>query len=297
MSKRYDLIDLLSQIPETKTALSDTQGVQLSYRCMLREVDKTRDFLERNNISGFATLMDNSPAHVIALIAAASTTAWVIPIPPFFTNQQRNNALMNSGCTALLSDTKNSSLPLLGELRVAGLTLYFYRTGIDSNDRVIENTTLITFTSGSTAAPKGLCLSSENILSTSQAVASKLTPLSIKKHLCVLPLSVLLEHTAGVFAALISGAECIVPSLQKTGIHKGSNTKPNSLSQLLRTTEANSCILVPELLKVLVTAEENESTPLKKISFVAVGGSKTSPEILRSAQDLGSARLRRVWPE
>ena len=50
------------------------------------------------------------------------------------------------------------------------------------------------------------------------SLAAATAPLSLRRHLCLLPLATLLENVAGVLAPLLAGARCIVPAQALTGI-------------------------------------------------------------------------------
>jgi long-chain acyl-CoA synthetase len=111
-------------------------------------------------------------------------------------------------------------------------------------------TAKISFTSGSTGAPKGACLSAVGLMDTASAVARRLAELPIDRHLAVLPLSLLLENTAGIYAPLLRGAEILVPDLPTLGWQGMSGFDPAALQRAVATAAPSSLILVPELLKL-----------------------------------------------
>ena len=57
----------------------------------------------------------------------------------------------------------------------------------------------ITYTSGSTGSPKGVCLSQAQQQRTVEALAERIGSLDVQQHLCTMPLAVLLENLAGVY--------------------------------------------------------------------------------------------------
>ena len=67
-------------------------------------------------------------------------------------------------------------------------------------------TAKITYTSGSTGQPKGVCLSAAAQLAVARSVAQIGEAGAVERHLGVLPLATLLENIAGLYAGLLAGA-------------------------------------------------------------------------------------------
>ena len=107
----------------------------------------------------------------------------------------------------------------------------------------------IGFTSGSTGAPKGVCLSRDGLLDTARAVHERLADLPLERHLAVLPLALLLENVAGVYAPLLRGMPVHLPPLAELGWAGMQGFDPAALDRKVKETGAGSVILVPELLK------------------------------------------------
>ena len=107
--------------------------------------------------------------------------------------------------------------------------------------------------------------------------------LQLRRHLCVLPLSTLLENVAGLYAPLAAGATCIVPAVDEL-------TRQLDVRRLLdriATARPDSLILVPELLRMLVTAAESGWTVPPSLQFIAVGGACVAPGLLARAAAVG----------
>jgi long-chain acyl-CoA synthetase len=146
----------------------------------------------------------------------------------------------------------------------------------------------VSFTSGSTGTPKGVCLSAAGLVDTALAVTTRLADLPIGRHLAALPLALLLENTAGVYAPLLRGAEIHVPSLRALGWKGMAGFDPAALQTIARAVGASSTILVPELLKAwtLHLAATGQKAP-PGLAYVAVGGARVDAGAIRRARALG----------
>jgi len=147
-------------------------------------------------------------------------------------------------------------------------------------------TAKITFTSGSTADPKGVCLSNDNQYQVSQSLLSVLKMENVR-HLALLPLSTLLENIAGLYTPLLNGGEIILLGMEKTGF---SGSLSGNIFQLLTTIshyQPESLILVPELLSALLIAAEQGWQPPESLQFIAVGGSRVASEMIERARQIG----------
>ena len=151
-----------------------------------------------------------------------------------------------------------------------------------------EGTAKISYTSGSTGAPKGVCLSAEGLIDTAMALKSGLSNLRIERHLAVLPLALLLENSAGVYAPLLRGAEIHLRDLASLGWQGMAGFDPRALQHKVNELRPNSLILVPELLKAwtLLLAHSGQRAA-SELVYVAVGGSRVEPGLLAQARQHG----------
>ena len=208
-----------------------------------------------------ALAMNNSIEWVLWDLAAMFSGIALIPIPPFFTKEQREHALRSSGCDAIVTPDGIIPLPY-------------------APVKLSRETAKITFTSGTTGTPKGVCLSYKGMEDVAKSLVAVLGKDMANIHASILPLGVLLENIAGVYATLLAGGTAFLNNLESFGENYA------NLHRVLAETKATSAILVPEILRTLM-AQVTIYGPLPYLKYIAVGGSKVSPDLLASARDLG----------
>jgi long-subunit acyl-CoA synthetase (AMP-forming) len=144
----------------------------------------------------------------------------------------------------------------------------------------------VTYTSGSTAAPKGVCLGAADLEAVAQSLAGATAALGVERHLCLLPLATLLENVGGIYAPLLAGARAMLPGAAATGMSYAGPDVPRLLA-CIGASKPDSLILVPELLRLLVAAAERGWPVPLTLKFVAVGGASVASELLERAAAVG----------
>lgn len=261
--------------------------VSLNAPALLEAVCDLADRLAGSRV--LAVLADNGPAWVMADLAAMRG-GWVhLPLPGFFGPPQLVHALQSAAADMLLTDQPERATALgLGFEPVGQWQGLFLLRRKTTAVRLPAGTAKVTFTSGSTGAPKGVCLSAAGLLATARGVMARLADLSIERHLAVLPLALLLENVAGVYAPLLRGASIHLPALSRLGWRGMAGFAPELLQQAVETSAAHSLILVPEVLKAwaLHLAKRHQHSP-SSLRFVAVGGARVAPGLLAQARMRG----------
>lgn len=248
--------------------------------------------LKANSVSRVALLADNSIEWAVADIACCESRICLLPLPAFFSDTQRRHAIHAGGIQAVITDNPSmfsaddesicKPLTLFGE---TSLSLCWFKKNSNS-PALPDNTGKITFTSGSTGEPKGVCLSHQQLIRQA-GILSSLIDIKAPRHLCLLPLSTLLENVAGIYAPILSHGEVIIPKQGDLGFEGSSLVDPQKLLAAIRKVQPDSVILIPQLLLLLVNGiKQGWQCPLS-LKFVAVGGSKVAKDLLTEARSLG----------
>jgi len=253
---------------------------------LVEAVEQLAADLARSGARTVATLLDNGPAWIVADLAALRAGIVHVPLPTFFTPAQREHALDVAGVDAILAPG-----PLPGfaprACSVAGAAL---RLGRRTTEAALlpEGTAKVTFTSGTTGAPKGVCLASATMLAVARSLADAMAPLAIERHLVALPLPVLLENLAGVYAPLWHGSGIVVPPLAAVGLTGSSCFDPATLDAMVRREHAHSVITLPQMLRAWAAWRTTTgSTTRAELRFVAVGGAAVGRALIGEARAAG----------
>lgn len=247
--------------------------------------------LDKLGIDRLALFADNSIDWLIADLACLQLEIVLLPLPAYFSSAQLQHALLTSGIRHIATDNPQQLQTLLPELKLQiqhnyspDLCILESSIHIDRPE-LPRGTQKITFTSGSSGQPKGVCLSAEQQELQAGSLCDAIQ-IDQPLHMCALPLPTLLENIAGVYAPLFAGGQVHLPSLHALGFEGSRMLRPQAFLQQLSLIQPDTLILIPQLLAFLVQAAR-QGWPVPEFKFVAVGGSKVSPDLIHEARHAG----------
>ncbi|MBL4661871.1 MAG: AMP-binding protein [Alcanivoracaceae bacterium] len=248
-----------------------------------------------NKVSRVAIHLDNSDQWLQIDNTLTELAAVIVPIPHFFSQKQIHHMVEIAGVDAVICENIAKDLWLSFGFKEASNYSFagtLMLREVKDYPQLPENTHKITFTSGTTNEPKGVCLSLQHL----QAVGKSLAVIStdifkVKKHLCILPLSVLLENVAASYAAGQANIEVIIPSLAEIGLSGSSSLDVKKLIGAICHYKPDSLILMPQMLKAIITVLQSQKNTeqvldLSFLKFIAVGGAVCSKGLLLKAKAL-----------
>ena len=233
-------------------------------------------------------LADNSPQWIALDLATQHLDITLVPIPHFFTDEQKKHLIQSANIFTLFSDQEDV-FDLLGFDAKIGEChgLFLSRSLAYEAHHINKDIQKITFTSGTTSKPKGVCLSSNQQWSVAKSLEYALEHLEIKKHLCLLPLSVLLENVAGVYTSLLSHTEVYIFPLKEVGFKNLFNFDAKQCLSQIEQHQIESIILLPQMLLSILEELIPHDPRIQSLKFVALGGAKTPRALLQQAEVLG----------
>jgi len=269
----------------------EADGGTLTAAQLYQSVDAFATALHTLDIQRLALVARNSLQWVIADLACQKAGVCELVLPDYFSDTQLKWGIDRAGAQAVLTDdpARWQSLMAMQPIRLdvndmCGVSLH--RVTRLGSPLIPEETQKITFSSGSTGEPRGVCLTSGHQLNVARSLAA-VSPVARPRHLCMLPLSTLLENIGGVYYPLLKGGTVIVPSSEETGLTGGAGLDVLKMLQVIEARQPTSMILIPQMLVALVAALSEGWRAPESVRFVAVGGGKIAPQMIRQARACG----------
>ena len=266
----------------------------LDYAGLYDSISLIVNWLRRLDVETLALDLDNGPAWAVIDLAAMAEEVALVPLPPFFSPQQVCHALKRSGVAMVITDQPERfsqraaglELEETATLGLFGRTLHCLRTP-PAERSIPHGMQKVTFTSGTTAEPKGVLLSWRQIEPVVTSLAAAVDVHDDDRHVALTPLSVLLENIAGLYLPLWCGASVALPSLTETGLLGAAGLDSVRMLQTLARYEATSAIFSPQMLQGAVACLAAGEPPPAGLRFIALGGAAVSRRLLDEAGRLG----------
>jgi len=283
-----------SRTPDAPAVEAVDPAHSLTYAGLAVAIDQLAASLQSSGVRVAAVLADNTPAWCVADLALIAAGVPSVPVPHFFSPQQIKHLFLRAGVNVLLTDRPEMVQPLLAAVGVeakvqplpmAGLTRFDF-AGVPAAD-LPAGCAKITFTSGSTGDPKGVCLTQEAMEAVAASLAEATGAVSGDRHLSAMPYATLLENIGGLYAPLLVGATVCAHGLAAVGLSGASGLDVPTFVTRLSLSRATTTIMIPQMLHALVSALEMGMPRPAALRFIAVGGAPVSLHLLQRAEKLG----------
>ena len=140
------------------------------------------------------------------------------------------------------------------------------RVAIDSVDVKADDPSVMIFTSGSTGVPKGVLLSSYNMLSAAVCGVKTLKLVKEDVMCLVLPLFHIFGLVASLLVAMIENIKIVIPE----------KVKPEPIMEMIEREKATVLITVPTLMLMIVASPEFAQEKIDSLKYIALGGAPVS---------------------
>jgi len=275
------LFEALAAVLQHNPCAIVTDTRTLSGPALLARVEAFAILLRQRNIRRLGILLDNGPDWAIVDLAVLEAGIASVPIPGFFTVDQQQHLIDDAGLDAVLAP-----VPLGGAIRTettpCGILSYLQQ---EQPAPLPPGTAKVTYTSGTTGEPKGVCLSAQQMLAVAQALHGATASANVRRHLCLLPLAVLLENIAGLYVPWLAGASVTLLPMGSLGMRGAAGVDAAMLLDTVVRWQPHSLILVPALLPVII-AGRTRGLP-DSYRFLALGGGRTASSVQHQARTLG----------
>jgi long-subunit acyl-CoA synthetase (AMP-forming) len=275
------LIESFGQSNHSDIAV-ETAHIRLTYGGLTERVKQLACWLLDKGIKSVSIHAQNSVDWLVVDLACQHAKVVFTPIPLFFSSAQTKRVLSSVKPDMMFSEQWG---PDGQKTPCEHVSLNTYSLSHTESLQVPVGTSKVTYTSGSTGEPKGVCLSTESQLNLASSLVENIG-IGYPRHLCLLPLPTLLENIAGIYAPLLAGGTVILLNDEQRGFAGSKLVNTRALLASIAQYSPNSLILVAELLQVLVQAAKQGWQPPGSLQFIAVGGSKIAPSLITEARRL-----------
>lgn len=263
---------------------------RLSYAELTAAVQQASLQLQSLDLRSIGLYLDNGIDWIIFDLAALDAGVSVVPLPWFFSDAQIRHAIADAALDGIVFDcalppgvsASGDALPGYSDSRLQRIT-----APPAKGARKPRSPAKISYTSGSTGTPRGVALNVDFIAQTADSVCRAIGHLGIETHLSILPYATLLENIAGVYAPLLLGRCVHAEASADIGLGATLGLDATKLQSSFNRVRPNSLIITPQLLDLLCVLVETAAINPDCLVFVAVGGARVAPALLKRARVLG----------
>ena len=260
---------------------------KILYKDLIILIDQYSKHIAQSKHDSFAIDLDNGPEWAVLDLALLDANKVNIPIPKFFSNSQVQYLLSDGGVQVVFTNAPDKFNGVIDcSFYLCGQKIY----QVSLKNNLVEyptDTIKVTYTSGTTGEPKGVCIDLLAITNTVDSVIQRSGVNSLDRHFSALPMTTLLENIAGLYVTLSCGATAIIHPQESIGISGATGIDPYQFIRSMDKSHPTTTILIPQMLNVMIGVVEASKEYLNSMKFIAVGGAPISEQILIKAKAIG----------
>ena len=294
---------LIDQLLQCAAARPDddalrSRDLRLNYAELIDAVEHATEQLRSLELRRIGLYLDNGLDWIIFDLAALAAGITAVPLPRFFSSAQIVHAIDDANLDGIVFDRElppgvtasGIALPGFSDSRIQCIESRNGNIAPRSPETPASSTSAparVSYTSGSTGAPKGVELGADFIEQTATSLCQAIADLDINVHLSILPYATLLENIAGIYVPLLLGRCVHAEPAADVGLNDALGLDPAKLVTCFQRVRPNSLIITPQLLELLCQLVENAVINPDCLVFVAVGGARVAPTLLQRARQAG----------
>lgn len=259
----------------------------LDAKAIKDEVASLSHRLKSIGVKNVGIFLDNGPEWLLVNLACLISNITITPIPPFFSAEMKAHIISTAKIDCIvthLPDLGSTLLPSSQEIQLSEFLYASYRDNISSLQGDFHG--CITFTSGTTGAPKGVLLPYEVVLKKIKSLYDHISPDYFIGHLVITPLPILLENILALVPLFKGGAVFV----NSSSLFIDSQTfmlKCEPFLNYIQESKVTTFFLSPLFLENLMDfLEKNKIKLSNNVRFIGVGGAFTPVPLLEAAQRL-----------
>ena len=286
---------LIDQLKKQVAAQPDSDALRsrdqrVSFAELIPVVEQAMTQLRSLQLQSIGLYLDNGIDWIVFDLAALAAGIKVVPLPRFFSDAQISHAISDARLDGIVFDQglpagaigSGIALPGFSDSRVQRIEIQAPQPLL-----ALSTAAKVSYTSGSTGAPKGIELDADFIGQTATSLCQAIGDLDIKTHLSILPYATLLENIAGIYVPLLLGRCVHAEPSADVGLTDVLGLDPARLQACFNRVQPNSLIITPQLLDLLCQLAEGAVINPGCLVFVAVGGARVAPALLQRARNIG----------
>ena len=259
-----------------------SHAASLTWQALADNVSRMAAFLTLHNVRRLALVLENSLSWVIMDLACLQAGVVCVPLPPTLSEEQQRILLNQCSVDARLSTTALEQWETLP-----------CPVGVFQVRRVVapallpHDTAKIIFPSGASAATGGLFLREKGMWYAAKTLERQVSHLGLRRHLVVLPLSMVPESLMGLWLPLLQGTETVLLPADMLGFGPDGQFDTALFMATLTNWKPDSLTVTPALLPALTAIARTHSPIVDPLRFIMVGADRVPAALLAEARACG----------